>query len=248
MSAKRIGRFVAKWGDFFPAWALEGVVEDAGTLPPGETEISIAGCLDFAAAFAEGWAGRKGRRVRGAAEGVAWIRRVVCDTGENATSGDGTFRVRLVERCRGNVDHVLALLGYVLAELDAEMGRRAMCVHWPFTCRKLAASDAELWVARGYLDRVVVEVERDREALMGWEDGRVGAGIWGGMTDEEGRRGGGKVRCLRRWMRLSEREGGWGWALGMRADEIVRRICVGKWVHFGGGGGGAGKGLELRSW
>lgn len=240
-----MARFVAKWGDS-AAWAFEGV-EDAGTLPRGETEISIAGCLEFAAAFAKLWAGGKGRRVRGA-EGVGWIRRVVYDAGEKATGGDVALRVGLAERCRGNVEHVLALLGYVVAELDAEIGRRAMCVHWPITCRTLAASDAELWVAKGNIDRVVVEVEGDREALMGWEDSRVGAGIWGGMTDEEGRRGGGKVRCLRRWMRLSEREGGWGWGLGMRADEIVRRICVGKWVDFGGGGGGAGKGLELKSW
>lgn len=244
-SGKRIARFIAKWGTF-PERAFEGVevrVEDAcGTSLPGETdaqggEISIAGCLDFAGVFAKLWEGRKGIRVR---EGSFW--RLLYHGRENvSSSSDGLCRLR--ERCRGNVAHVLALLEHVRDELAAELGRRANCTHSPNGCWKLGASGREVRLAQRYIEGLIEGVESEGQALAGWERGGVRAGIsggsrarggsgaWRGEKDEE-------VWLLKRWRRLSEREGGWGWGLVMRADEIVRRICRGRWVDFGDDGRG----------
>ncbi len=258
VSPKRFARFVAKWAAFGEGAdddddGGEDDEDDEPSMTPtrgsaqaesqGE-EFSVADCLDFVAAFTEVWEGRRGIRVRGGGGGGG--RRRVRDAAVEAGDGDGAaggreVSARVLERCRANVAHVLALLDRVAAELDAEVEIRANCTHSPVRCRNLGAADAGLWVARGHIDGMMVAVEGDREALMGWE----GRGIQAGERDDGGRREVGQGRLVRRWMHLSEREGGWGWGLVMRADEIVRRIGAGTWVDLRGRGG-VEKRLELR--
>lgn len=254
VSPKRFARFVAKWAAFGEGASDDDDVEDdeddeRGMTRPGASaqaesqgeEFSVADCLDFVAAFTEVWEGRRGIRVRGGGGGC---RRRVRDAAVEAGDGAGDGREvsgRVLERCRANVAHVLALLDRVAAELDAEVEIRANCTHLPVRCRNIGAADAGLWVARGHIDGMMVAVEGDRKALMGWE----GSGIQAGERDDGGRREVGQGRLVRRWMHLSEREGGWGWGMVTRADEIVRRIGAGTWVDLGGRGRGE-KRLEVR--
>lgn len=267
-SPKRLARFVDKWGAFprgtfagleFGFGAADDDDDDAdvaGTSPspppignadtfggPPAQELSIAGCLEFMASFEWIWEERREQRVRGG-EGSVALRRLLHDgrgrrlglANRHRSSRDALFALR--ERCAANMAHVLALLGHVLGELEAELQRRARCEHVPMTCPRLEACEAEIGFARGVMAGLVVRVERDGEAL--------GLGLAGGnrkcgrrWEQEE------EVWLLRRWAHLSEGEGGWGWGLVMGADEIVERIRRGWWVDFDGQvtGGTAGWGF-----